>query len=103
MRLYLYVFHHHVQGFYIFHYKKEFSQGGTQPGVVISGSSNLTYSGLKGQGEHNRILREIHYYEEDYGPYAIPPQRIISSIQFGNPKKKKLFVPYTSYQRSESF
>ncbi|MCK5319811.1 helicase [Candidatus Parcubacteria bacterium] len=51
--------------FYIFHYKKEFSQGGTQPGVVISGSSNLTYSGLKGQGEHNRILREIHYYKED--------------------------------------
>lgn len=48
--------------FYIFHYKSEFSQGGMQPGMVISGSSNLTYNGLKGQGEHNLILRENHYY-----------------------------------------
>lgn len=48
--------------FYIFHYKNEFSQEGMQPGMVISGSSNLTYNGLKGQGEHNLILRENHYY-----------------------------------------
>ena len=50
--------------FYIFHYKEEFSQGGLQKGVIITGSSNLTYSGLKGQGEHNLILREDHYYNE---------------------------------------
>lgn len=50
--------------FYIFHYKEEFSQGGLQKGVVITGSSNLTYNGLKGQGEHNLILREDHYYNE---------------------------------------
>lgn len=50
--------------FYIFHYKEEFSQGGLQKGVVITGSSNLTYSGLKGQGEENDILRETHYYEQ---------------------------------------
>lgn len=48
--------------FYIFHYKSEFSQDGMQPGMVISGSSNLTYNGLKGQGEHNLVLRENHYY-----------------------------------------
>ncbi len=50
--------------FYIFHYKEEFSQGGLQKGVIITGSSNLTYSGLKGQGEENDILRETHYYEQ---------------------------------------
>ncbi len=50
--------------FYIFHYKEDFSQGGLQKGVVITGSSNLTYSGLKGQGEENDILRETHYYEQ---------------------------------------
>lgn len=50
--------------FYIFHYREEFSQGGLQPGMVISGSSNLTYSGLKGQGEHNLVLREVHYYND---------------------------------------
>lgn len=50
--------------FYIFHYKDDFSQGGLQKGVVIAGSSNLTYSGLKGQGEHNLILREDHYYSD---------------------------------------
>ncbi|MCK5416315.1 helicase [Candidatus Parcubacteria bacterium] len=55
--------------FYIFHYKEEFSQGGLQEGVVITGSSNLTYSGLKGQGEHNLILREDHYYNEHYNNF----------------------------------
>lgn len=50
--------------FYIFHYKEEFSQGGLQKGVVITGSSNLTYNGLKGQGEENDILRETHYYDQ---------------------------------------
>jgi superfamily II DNA or RNA helicase len=51
--------------FYILHNKKEFSDNGATPGVIIEGSSNLTLSGLKGQAEHNRILVEKHYYEED--------------------------------------
>ncbi len=50
---------------YIFHFKQEFTQGGLQPGVIITGSSNLTYSGLRGQGEMNRYLPEKHYYEDD--------------------------------------
>ncbi|MBP9715065.1 MAG: helicase [Candidatus Pacebacteria bacterium] len=51
--------------FYILHNKTEFSENGITPGVVIEGSSNLTLSGLKGQAEHNRILVEKHYYEDD--------------------------------------
>jgi len=51
--------------FYILHNKPEFSMNGIAPGIVIEGSSNLSISGLKGQGEHNRILQEKHYYEDD--------------------------------------
>lgn len=51
--------------FYILHNKPEFSTNGITPGIVIEGSSNLTFSGLKGQGEHNRILMEKHYYDDD--------------------------------------
>lgn len=51
--------------FYILHHKAEFSESKTNPGVVIEGSSNLTYMGLRGQRERNRILIEKHYYDED--------------------------------------
>lgn len=51
--------------FYILHNKTEHSMNGRTPGVVVEGSSNLTLSGLRGQGEHNRILQELHYYEDD--------------------------------------
>jgi len=50
--------------FYILHNKVEFSTNGITPGMVIIGSSNLTFSGLKGQGERNLILQEPHYYKE---------------------------------------
>lgn len=51
--------------FYILHNKPEHSTNGRTPGVVVEGSSNLTLSGLKGQGEHNRILQEKHYFDDD--------------------------------------
>lgn len=54
---------------YIFHFKDEFTQGGLQPGVIIMGSSNLTYSGLKGQGEKNKYLPEKHYYDEEVNDF----------------------------------
>jgi HKD family nuclease len=54
-----------TQSFIFLHNKPEFSTNGITPGIVIEGSSNLTFSGLKGQGEHNRILMEKHYYEDD--------------------------------------
>ena len=50
--------------FYILHNRSEFSTNGITPGMVIIGSSNLTFSGLKGQGERNLILQEPHYYNE---------------------------------------
>src|SRR3989338_2726272 len=57
--------------FYILHNKEEFSTNGDTPGVVIEGSSNLTISGLKGQAEHNRILVEKHYYEDDVKKFGV--------------------------------
>ena len=50
---------------YVMHFSENFSQWWLMPGVVISWSSNLTFSGLKWQWERNRILREEHYYRED--------------------------------------
>lgn len=38
---------------YLFSYKDEFSEEGETPGTVITGSSNLTYKGLRGQNEIN--------------------------------------------------
>jgi len=38
---------------YIFSYKVELTEDGETPGTVITGSSNLTYNGLRGQNEIN--------------------------------------------------
>jgi superfamily II DNA or RNA helicase len=51
--------------FYILSFREGLTQGGMNNGVVIEGSSNLTRNGLRGQGEHNRLLREDHYYQSD--------------------------------------
>jgi superfamily II DNA or RNA helicase len=51
--------------FYLMTFAEDKSQEGLIPGVVIEGSSNLTYSGLKGRGEHNRLLKETHYFLSD--------------------------------------
>ena len=52
--------------FYILHNKPELSANGRTPGVIVTGSSNLTLSGLKGQGENNIILQETHYYDDHF-------------------------------------
>lgn len=49
---------------YIFENKKEHSQGGEFPGTVITGSSNLTMSGLRGRQEVNVIFRDSATYKE---------------------------------------
>ncbi len=49
---------------YIFKHKDEYSQGGETPGTVITGSSNLSRSGLKDRCEINVILRDE--YDEAY-------------------------------------
>ncbi|HEY4511446.1 MAG TPA: helicase-related protein [Candidatus Paceibacterota bacterium] len=50
--------------YYILHNKPELSAKGRTPGIIVTGSSNLTLSGLKGQGESNIILQETHYYDD---------------------------------------
>lgn len=41
---------------YLFEHREEYSQGGILPGTMITGSSNLTLSGLKTQHEINVVL-----------------------------------------------
>ncbi len=51
---------------YIFKTLPEYNQLNTYPGTVITGSSNLTYSGLRSQKEINSISREPNdFYEMD--------------------------------------
>lgn len=49
---------------YLFERQPEFSESGTYPGTLITGSSNLTASGLKHQYELNVILRNKADYTE---------------------------------------
>ena len=55
--------------FYILHHKLEHSENGDKPGMIFVGSSNLTYSGLKGQREHNLVLSEKHYYDQHFADF----------------------------------
>ncbi len=48
---------------YLFENKKEFSQGGEFPGTMITGSSNLTRSGMRGQEEVDVIFRDENFKE----------------------------------------
>lgn len=49
---------------YIFTYKDEFTEEGETPGSVITGSSNLTFNGLRGQNEINvRFQNKTEYNE----------------------------------------
>ena len=49
---------------YIFSYKEEFAEDGETPGSVITGSSNLSYSGLRGQNEINVRFQNKAEYKE---------------------------------------
>ena len=48
---------------YLFENKLEFSQGGEYPGTLITGSSNLSHSGLRGRHEINVVFRDEHFQE----------------------------------------
>ena len=51
---------------YIFAYREDFAEEGETPGCVITGSSNLTYSGLRGQNEINvRFQNKAEYKEAE--------------------------------------
>ncbi len=51
---------------YVFEHLEEHNQGGSLPGTIITGSSNLTRSGLKDRFEINVILRDAQDYKEAY-------------------------------------
>lgn len=48
---------------YLFEKKEEHSEGGEYPGTLITGSSNLSHSGLRGQHEINVVFRDEHFQE----------------------------------------
>ena len=48
---------------YLFEKKTEHSEGGRYPGVLITGSSNLSLSGLTARNEINVVFRDEHYQE----------------------------------------
>lgn len=50
--------------FYLIYNKKELSQNGDFPGTVFTGSSNMTYRGLVGQGELNDSHRDKAKFED---------------------------------------
>ncbi|MCG2726034.1 MAG: SNF2-related protein, partial [Elusimicrobia bacterium] len=52
---------------YLFENKEDFSQGGEYPGTLITGSSNLSRAGLKGQHEINVVFRNKAYFKEGMG------------------------------------
>ena len=86
--------------FYILHNKLELSANGRTPGIVITGSSNLTMSGLKGQGESNIVLPEKHYYDEHLkrfeehwaNPENIGIADIDSAEEFISEVKKRIWL-----------
>lgn len=85
---------------YILHKKSTAPDAESEPGVVFTGSSNLSFSGLKGQGEYNRVLTEKHYYEEDVAnfesgwndPDNITITDIESSDEFIQEVKKRIWL-----------
>ena len=49
---------------YLFQNAQEYDEGGSYPGALITGSSNLSLAGLKGRLELNAILRAKSDFEE---------------------------------------
>lgn len=49
---------------YIFEYNEMVNEGGERPGTVITGSSNLSHSGLRGRVEINARFDSIHEYQD---------------------------------------
>lgn len=47
---------------YVFENAPEHNQGGVSLGIVIKGSSNLTFSGLRGQNEDNELHKDNEYF-----------------------------------------
>lgn len=95
---------------YLFENKEEFNECGTYPGALITGSSNLSLSGLKGRWELNAILRGNSDYKEGKRIFdelwidavVIADKGSIEEFENGVIEKTwfdKLYSPYSFYLR----
>jgi superfamily II DNA or RNA helicase/HKD family nuclease len=97
---------------YLLHNKPEVQDDRKLPGTVIIGSSNLTYSGLIGQGELNKELNSIKDFEDAQKIFldlwnssdAITVADLTCADEFLEIMKKKLWIyqrptPYELYMR----
>jgi len=95
---------------YIFTFKDEFAEDGETPGCVITGSSNLTYNGLRGQNEINvRFNNRPEYLEASKifnslwdSAVVLADKEHIKEFEEGVIKHvwyEKVFPPYLVYLR----
>ncbi len=95
---------------YLFENKGEFSECGTYPGALITGSSNLSLSGLRGRLELNAILRGKSDFQEGKQIFeelwqdavVIADKDNIAEFENGVIEKtwfEKLYSPYSFYLR----
>lgn len=95
---------------YLFENKEEFNECDTYPGALITGSSNLSLSGLKGRLELNAILRGKSDFEEGKQIFeelwseaiVIADKDSVAEFESGVIEKiwfEKLYSPYSFYLR----
>ena len=95
---------------YIFSFKEEFTEDGETPGCVITGSSNLTFNGLRGQNEINvRFNNKPEYDEASHifetlwdSAIVLADKEHIKEFEDGVIKHvwyEKVFSPYHLYLR----
>jgi superfamily II DNA or RNA helicase len=95
---------------YLFENREEFSECGSYPGALITGSSNLSLSGLKGRWELNAILRGNSDFKEGKRIFeelwndaiTIADKNNIAEFENGVIEKtwfEKLYSPYSFYLR----
>lgn len=77
--------------YYLLHNKPEFSQNGDFPGTGFMGSSNLTYRGLRGQGELNESFRDKSRFDE-YAARFTESWKDSRSVAIANAATKGPFV-----------
>ncbi len=98
--------------FYLLKNSEKSNQGGDYPGTLFSGSSNLTYKGLSGQGELNSSSREKNIFLEHQAKFEElwdSSQSILivdqsTATEFVDTLKEKLWIyqtpsPYELYIR----
>lgn len=95
---------------YLFENREDLNECGTYPGALITGSSNLSISGLKGRWELNAILRQKSDYQEGVDIFnklwedAIIIANKDNIIEFENgvlekTRFEKIYSPYAMYLR----